>query len=154
MKAKAYFQTYVAVQPKQINGIVFSKMLSDMFSVFFEELKAAVKPLQQLQSQMSKFREYDKKWVAIAKLAQAHFELPENHRRPHNDELSMIDRHDLEAMEQLFQAWIQDRHPEIHRLLHETFVARDRLQQQARPRFVTQQDDLLWRGLLAVCRGF
>ena len=152
MKAKEYFQNHIAVLPKNINGIAFSVMLAALFNEFFKEMRTTVKELKQESSKLSKIREFEKKWIAITNMARAHFHVPEHYRRALGDETADIEVGDLIAMEQLYMAWIETKLPEIHRRLHDTFVARDRLQPVARPKFSVTYD-ALWRSLLSGIAG-
>lgn len=154
MKAKEYFQKHVAHLPRQINGHMFSKVMAASLNELFAEVREMIKPLKQEASQLAKIREAQKKWVAYATLCKAHFETPDHYRRPIGNDDALIDKEDLVAMGDLFNYILQKEHSYIHQRLHETTVARDRLQHAARPQFAVMQDDALWRGLVAVCRGF
>lgn len=154
MKAKEYFQKHIADLPKQINGTLFCKMLTDTYNEFNRELRAALAPLKMEASQLSKIREFDKKWVAIAELAGKHFDIPELHQRPLGDDNSMIDRSDLEGMKQFFMFALKTNYGLLYRRLQETQVAPDRRRNGLSPRFHAGDQDHMWRYLMQVVNSF
>lgn len=152
MKAKEYFQKFVANTPKQVNYTLFCKIVSDTFNVMYEELRLVFEPLKQEASKLAKVREFDKKWIAFMHMVEEHYKAPELYRRPSGHDDGIIDNTDIETASMLFMWYIKDQYPLIHRRLQETLVAPDRRRVEQRP--ISHTDPDAFYRLVKAFRGF
>ena len=115
MKAKEYFEKHFNEIPISCKPTILLKAAEDCFVDFHKEQKEAINKVKQLSSKISKIKEFQAKWAAIAALVEKKYG-PTAVQKISNakaEERENYDSFDIETIKKFFNYLMEETSPDL-----------------------------------------